>query len=99
LNKVERTVKIGNETVHVTQIDWEKRNWKRILTPEEEREIAAKMLRLNGVPDFNPEMERSLAASSANKKPTFKIKRIGSGKLKGASYLQRERESRKSFET
>jgi hypothetical protein len=29
----------------------QKRNWKRILTPEEEREIAAKMLRLNGGPD------------------------------------------------
>jgi hypothetical protein len=37
---------IGNETIHVTEIDWEKRNWIRILTPEEEREIAAKMLRL-----------------------------------------------------
>jgi hypothetical protein len=42
--------------VHVTEIDWEKRNWKRILTPEEEREIAAKMLRLNGGPDYNPEI-------------------------------------------
>jgi hypothetical protein len=42
LNTLERTMKIGNETVHVTEIDWEKRNWRRILTPEEEREIAEK---------------------------------------------------------
>jgi hypothetical protein len=33
-----------------------------------------------------------LAASSAKKKPTFKVRRFGSGKLKGASYLQKERE-------
>jgi hypothetical protein len=38
-------------------------------------------------------MERLLAASSSTrKKPTFKIKRFGSGKLKGASYLQKEKE-------
>jgi hypothetical protein len=84
---------IGNDTVHVTEIDWEKRNWKRILTPEEEREIAAKMLRLKGGLDYNPEIDRLLvAASSTMKKPTFKIKRFGSGNLKGASYLQKERE-------
>jgi hypothetical protein len=57
LNTVERTMKIGIETVHVTEIDWDKKDWKRILTPEEEREIAAKMLRLNGGPDYNPEIE------------------------------------------
>jgi hypothetical protein len=67
-------MKIGNETVHVTEIDWEKRNWKRILTPEEEREIAAKMLRLNGGPDYDPAIERLLAASSTKKKPTTMIK-------------------------
>jgi hypothetical protein len=44
-------MKIGNEKVHVTEIDWDKRNWRRILTPDEEREIATKMLRLNGGPD------------------------------------------------
>jgi hypothetical protein len=78
----------------VVTIDWEKRNWRRILTPEEEREIAAKMLRLNGGPDYNPEIERLLAASSVKKKPTFKIRRFGSGKLKGASFssISKERE-------
>jgi hypothetical protein len=40
MNTVERTMKMGNETVHVTEIDREKRNWKRILTPEEESGIA-----------------------------------------------------------
>jgi hypothetical protein len=85
-------MKIGNETVHVTEIDWDKKDWKRILTPEEEREIVAKMLRLNGGPDYDPAVERLLAASSAKKKPTFKIKRLGWAKLKGASYLQKERE-------
>jgi hypothetical protein len=33
-----------NIPLNVVTIDWEKRNWKRILTPEEEREMAAKML-------------------------------------------------------
>jgi hypothetical protein len=66
-------------------IDWEKRNWRRILTPEEEREIAAKMLRLNGGPDYNPDIERLLAAaSSKKKKPTFRIKTSRS-KLKDGS--------------
>jgi hypothetical protein len=86
-------MKIGNEIVHVTEVDWEKRNWKRILTPEEEREIAEKMLRLNGGPDCDPEIERLLVApSSTKKKPTFRVKRPSSGKLKGASSLQNERE-------
>jgi hypothetical protein len=40
-----------NIPLNVAIIDWEKRNRKRVLTPEEEREIAAKMLRLNGGPD------------------------------------------------
>jgi hypothetical protein len=94
-------MKIGNDTVHVTEIDWEKRNWKRILTPEEEREIAAKMLRLNGGLDYDPAVERLLAAaSSTKKKPTFKIKRLGSGKLKARFlYFKGKRESRKSLET
>jgi trans-2-enoyl-CoA reductase len=86
-------MKIGNEKVHVTEIDWEKRNWKKILTPEEEREIGAKMLRLNGGPDYDPEIERLLAAaSSAKKKPTFKVKRLGSDKLKGAFSISKESE-------
>jgi hypothetical protein len=38
--------------LNVVTIDWEKRNWRKILTPEEEREIAEKMLRLNGGPDI-----------------------------------------------
>jgi hypothetical protein len=50
------------------------------------------MLRLNGGPDYNPDVERLLAASSRKKKPTFKIRRLGSDKLKGASSLQKERE-------
>jgi hypothetical protein len=61
LNTIERTMKIGNETVHVTEIGWEKRNWKRILTPGEEKEIAGKMLRLNGGPDYDPALESLLA--------------------------------------
>jgi hypothetical protein len=84
--------------LNVVTIDRDKRNWKRILTPEEEREIAAKMLRLNGGPDYNPEIERLLAASSTKKKPTFKIKRMGSGNLKGASSISKARESRESLE-
>jgi hypothetical protein len=83
-----------NIPLNVVTIDWEKRNWRRILTPEEEREIAAKMLRLNGSPDYNPEIERLWAASSTKKrKPTFRVKRIGSGnQLKAASSIQKERE-------
>jgi hypothetical protein len=68
-------MKTGNETVHVTEMDWKKRNWKRILTPEEERETAAKTLKLNGGPDYNPAIERLLEAASLTKKePTFQIK-------------------------
>ena len=80
--------------MNVVTIDWEKRNWERILTPEEEREIAARMLRLNGGPDYDPAVERLLAsASSTKKKPTFKIKRLGSGyQLKDASSISKERE-------
>lgn len=70
-------------------IDWDKRTWRRILSPEEEREMAAKMLRLNGGPDYNPDIERLLAASSTRKKPTFRIERFS---LKGASPLSKERE-------
>jgi hypothetical protein len=66
LNTVHKTMKIGNEIVNVTEIDWEKRNWKRILTPEEEREIATKMVRLNGGPNYNPATERLLAAERVN---------------------------------
>jgi hypothetical protein len=82
--------------LNVVTIDWEKRHWKRILTPEEEREIAAKMLRLNG-PDYDPAIDRLLAASSTKKKkPIFKVKRlVGSGnQLKGASFssISKERE-------
>jgi hypothetical protein len=58
---------------------------KGILTPDEEREIAAKMLRLNGGPDYNPATERLLAASSKKRKPTFKVRQPGLGKLQGGS--------------
>jgi hypothetical protein len=73
---------------------WDKKDWKRILTPEEEREIAAKMLRLNGGPDYDPTMERLLAASSSTKKkPTFRITRQSShNQLKGASSILKEKE-------
>jgi hypothetical protein len=50
------------------------------------------MLRLNGGPDYDPATERLLAASSSKRKPAFRINRYGLGKLKGASYLQKERE-------
>jgi hypothetical protein len=67
--------------------DWEKRQWKRILTPEEmQRENAAKVLRLNGAPDYSPTTERLLAASSSKKKPTVRIKRVGS-KLQSGSII------------
>jgi hypothetical protein len=77
---------IGNETVHGTEIDWEKRNWRKIYTPEEERERAEKMLRLNGAPD-TPKL---LAASTPTKKPRFRVKRsgLGSSKLKGGSIIR-----------
>jgi hypothetical protein len=79
--------------LNVVTIDRDKRNWKRILTPEEEREIAAKMLRLNGGPDYNPEIERLLVASSTKKRPTFRIERLGSGnQLKDASCISKVRE-------
>jgi hypothetical protein len=98
LNTEHETMKIGNDTVHVTEIDWEKRNWKRILTPEEEREIAAKMLRLNGGPDYDPAIERLQAASSTKKNPTFKIKRLGSGnQLKDASFSKEREKAEKAL--
>jgi len=50
--------------VHGVEIAWEKRDWKRIYTPEEEMERIGKMLRLNGGPDYDPAIERLLAASS-----------------------------------
>jgi hypothetical protein len=93
LNTKESAIEIDNRLSHVTEIDWEKRNWKRILTPEEEREIAVKMLRLNGGPEYNPAIERLLAAaSSTKKKPTLRIKRLGSDRLKSASSISNERE-------
>jgi hypothetical protein len=49
------------------------------------------MLRLNGGLDYNPTTESLLAASSIKKKPTFKIRRLGSGKLKGAFQNEREK--------
>ena len=62
----------------------------KIYCPEEQRERATKALKLNGGPtsayDYDP---RLLAASSSNRKPTLRIKRLsfsGPGiKLKGAS--------------
>jgi hypothetical protein len=65
---------------------------EKIYDPEEQRERAFKALRLNGGPDYNHEIERLLAASSTKKKPTFRVRRFGLGKLKSASYLQKERE-------
>jgi hypothetical protein len=52
------------------------------------------MLRLNGGPDYDPDIERLLAATSTKKrKPTFKVKRLGSGnQLKDASSISKERE-------
>jgi hypothetical protein len=53
------------------------------------------MLRLNSGPDYDPATESLLAASSTTtkKKPTFRIRRlVGSGKLKGASSISKERE-------
>jgi hypothetical protein len=97
LNTEERTMKIGNETVHVTEIDWEKRNWKRILTPEEEREISAKMLRLNSGPDYDPAIERLLTSFFNQEETNIPNKAI---KTKGCFfYFKGKRESRKSFET
>jgi hypothetical protein len=46
-------------------------------------------LRLNGGPDYDPMTARLLAASSAKRKPTVRIKRIGS-KLQSGSTLQRQ---------
>ena len=89
MNKVERTVEIGDTLVHGVEIDWEKRDWKRIYTPEEEMERTGKMLRLNGGPDYDPATERLLAASSAKRKPTVRIKRIGT-KLQSGLTLQRQ---------
>jgi hypothetical protein len=37
-------------------------------------------------------MERLIAASLSKKKPTFKVRRLGSGKLKDASSISKERE-------
>jgi hypothetical protein len=50
------------------------------------------MLRLNGGPDYDPAVERLLAGSSSKKKPTFRIRQLGSSKLKGASSISKERE-------
>jgi hypothetical protein len=63
--------------VHGLEIDWE------------EMERVDKMLRLNGGPDYDAETERLLAASLAKRKPTVRIKRLGS-KLQGGSTLQRQ---------
>jgi hypothetical protein len=56
------------------------------------------MLRLNGGPDYNPEIERLLAAASSTmKKPTFKINLIGSDRLRGASYISKKERKRKKL--
>jgi hypothetical protein len=54
-----------NTPLNVVTIDWDKRNWKRVPTPYEEREIATKMLRLNGGPDYSPATESLSAAHKA----------------------------------
>jgi hypothetical protein len=103
LNTTPRTMKIGNEIVYGVEIDWEKRDWKRIYTPEEEMERVGKMLRLNGGPEYSPATERLLAASSLKEKPTVRIKRLSSNvpgiKLKGASsIIKQKREEREKAE-
>lgn len=63
-------------------------NLKRIPTPEEyELEKAYEALRLNGVPMYVPKV---LSASSIKKKPAFRIKRMGSGKLQSGSTIWRQ---------
>jgi hypothetical protein len=83
---VERAVNIDNQLVNIVEIDWEKLNWKRILTPEEERKRSEKLMRLIGGTSYDP---RLLMASSSKKKPIFRIKRQSSDKLKGASSLKK----------
>ena len=63
----------------------------KIYCSEDQIERANKALRLNGGSEYNPGL---LDASSLNRKPTLKIKRLSSGtnarpiiKLKGASNL------------
>ena len=67
----------------------------KIYCTEEQIERATKALKLNGGPAFAYDYDpRLLAASSLNRKPTLKIKRLsfsGPGiKLKGASSIQRQ---------
>jgi hypothetical protein len=38
LNRKENTVEVDGTLVSVTEIDWEKRNWRKIYTPEEEED-------------------------------------------------------------
>jgi hypothetical protein len=53
-------------------------------------ERASKTVSLNDDSDYDPTTARLLAASSKKKKkPTFRIRRFGSGKPKRGSYLQR----------
>lgn len=54
------------------------------------------MLRLNGGPDYDPTVERLVAAPSIKKKPTVRIRRLfGSGKLKNAASIPKDREKAK----
>jgi hypothetical protein len=94
MNLTESTVEIDNRLVNVVEIDWEKRNWTRIYTPDEERERAEKMRGLNGGPYYNPATERLLAASSKKRKTTFRIKHFSS-RLQGASSITKERKQKK----
>jgi hypothetical protein len=56
----------------------------RIPSPEEERERASKVLRLNGGTEYGPK----LLSASAKPKPTVRIKRgLSSSKLKGGSII------------
>jgi hypothetical protein len=53
-------------------------------------ERASKTVSLNDDSDYDPTTARLLAASAKKKKkPTFRIRRFGSGKPKRGSYLQR----------
>jgi hypothetical protein len=53
----------------------------RIVSPEEERERASKVLRLNGGTDYRPR----LLAASTKPKPTVRIKRFDLGSKSNSS--------------
>ena len=90
---------IRSEIVNGVEIDWDKRDWKRIYTPEEEIERASKALRLNGGPVYP--LKLVAASSSVQKqKPTVRIKRLYPPrnqdlKIKSASTIMKEMDREK----